>query len=504
MKNWTIGQRIALISGVLIVLLSIVGTAATLGLRTLGSNAKGMQVDAVPAITSMAEVCERLLYAQVQCVMALNAPTPEALNQCISEVNQQSAAAREALTKYEPTIYLEDDRANYNELTVIRGKYLETRTAYLKAITAGDKQLAQTELNTRFGPTFLAYRAQLAKMLDWNAKYAEGQAAQSVAEASRTLTIVLSVAIGSLLFGAVSLFMSIRDINGTLKGLASILSDSSTQVSAAAHQVSSASQTLAQGASQQAASLEETSASVEEITSMSRRNAENAASAQGLAREAGEVTTQGAQRMVALVSAMNAIKASSDNIAKVVKTIDEIAFQTNILALNAAVEAARAGEAGAGFAVVADEVRSLAQRAAAASRETASMIEEAIRTAGQGTSLTSEVETSLAAINDKASRVVGLVNEISAASLQQNEGLSQINSGVTQIDQVTQANASSAEETASAAEELSAQAMVLQDNVNQLLALVGARREEKAPVRAAAPGSKGSRAPFDEAALAPA
>jgi len=170
--------------------------------------------------------------------------------------------------------------------------------------------------------------------------------------------------------------------------------------------------------------------------------------------------------------AMQAIRASSDGIAKIIKTIDGIAFQTNILALNAAVEAARAGEAGAGFAVVADEVRSLAQLSAQSSRETAAKIEEAIKNSESGVTISAKVAHSLAAIVEKARKVDTLVAEIATASAEQSDGISQVNTTMSQMDKVTQANASSAEETSAAAQELQAQALVMAENVAVLTQLV--------------------------------
>jgi len=181
-------------------------------------------------------------------------------------------------------------------------------------------------------------------------------------------------------------------------------------------------------------------------------------------------------------SAMDAIKESSANIAKIVKTIDEIAFQTNILALNAAVEAARAGEAGAGFAVVAEEVRSLAQRSASAAKETAALIDESVVRSGRGVDISGQVAQSFAHILDKARQVDTLVGEIATASNEQHQGIGQVTTAVSQMDKVTQSNASGAEESAAASEELSAQAQVLHDTVRQLERLVGASRQGAAAV----------------------
>ncbi|HQF37875.1 MAG TPA: methyl-accepting chemotaxis protein [Opitutaceae bacterium] len=281
--------------------------------------------------------------------------------------------------------------------------------------------------------------------------------------------------VGSLACLGIGLALGIlisRSITRPIISVAEALSAGSEQTAAAAGQVSASSQSLAGGASEQAASLEETSSSLEEMASMTRRNADNARRANDLAKETRAAAEVGARDMEAMSVAMREIKASSDDIAKILKTIDEIAFQTNILALNAAVEAARAGESGAGFAVVADEVRSLAQRAAQAAKETAMKIESAITKTAQGVQLSERVANALQDIVGKARQVDELAGDVSQASQEQTTGIAQLNQTIAQMDQVTQATAAGAEEGASAAEELTAQAASLQEAVRELRALV--------------------------------
>ncbi|HYG36037.1 MAG TPA: methyl-accepting chemotaxis protein, partial [Clostridia bacterium] len=280
-------------------------------------------------------------------------------------------------------------------------------------------------------------------------------------------SIVLGVTVGITLAWSLT-----RSITRPIKTLAEVLSTGADQTVAAAGQVSAASQSLAEGASEQAASLEETSASLEEMSSMTKRNTEHAEKVNALARQARGAADTGAADMQAMASAMNQIKTSTDDIAKIIKTIDEIAFQTNILALNAAVEAARAGEAGMGFAVVADEVRNLAQRAAQSAKETASMIESAVTKTAQGVEITDKVSKSLQEIVVKARQVDELAAEVASASKEQAQGIQQVNTVMTQMDKVTQSNAASAEESASAAEELNGQAESLKEAVTGLLQLV--------------------------------
>ena len=229
------------------------------------------------------------------------------------------------------------------------------------------------------------------------------------------------------------------------------------QVSSASVQVSTGGQSLSQGASEQASSLEEISSSLQEMLSMTKQNALNAMEAKGVTDQARSSADKGVESMNRMYSAINQIKKSSDATAKIVKTIDEIAFQTNLLALNAAVEAARAGDAGRGFAVVAEEVRNLAMRSAEAAKSTANLIEEAVKNSENGVHISAEVLKNFEEINERGNKVSQVVAEIAAASDQQDQGISQVNRAVEQLNHLTQQNAANAEESASAAEEMSSQ-----------------------------------------------
>ena len=258
-----------------------------------------------------------------------------------------------------------------------------------------------------------------------------------------------------------SLNLAIDNLNITLQQV----SNGSEQVNSASNQISSGGQNLAQAASEQASSLEEISSSLKEMSTIIKSNNSNTKEAQTMSESALSASTNGMDSMKHLSEVINKIKQSSDETAKVVKTIDDIAFQTNLLALNAAVEAARAGEAGKGFAVVADEVRNLAMRSADAAKDSAELIDDSVKNAEEGVTVNNNVYKSLEVITKHVQQVNEVMSEIASSSENQAQGIDQIDAAIDQLNQLTQQNAANSEESASTAKELSSQATKMQDMV---------------------------------------
>ncbi len=379
-------------------------------------------------------------------------------------------------------------QADVDEVKKVQSDAVRYRDA-MKAIMDADLRLSVLTSNQ------ISAAAQLGRLTTETAETGMSRTVESASDSAHKLalasTTILFGLAAAVAIGIGVAILIVRNASRVLVGVARCLEDGSNQVSAASHQVSCASQSLADGAGEQAAALEQTSSSLEEMASMTRQNSESGRKANELSNQARQAAERGATDMTVMNEAMNEIKASSDDIAKIIKTIDEIAFQTNILALNAAVEAARAGEAGMGFAVVADEVRNLSHRSAQAARETATKIEGAIGKTAQGVEISGKVARTLTEIVGKTREVDELVAQVARASVEQSQGIAQINTAVADMDKVTQSNAASAEESASAAEELNAQATAMKESVGELLRLVQ-RSRPASPQSHSAPAARTS------------
>jgi methyl-accepting chemotaxis protein len=493
MKNWTIAQRIIVGGASVIILLLVVAATAIISLRQIANEAVSIRENSVPGLSQSSTLNITLAEGFIRVILAGEAPNSEERETFLKQMESQAAANEEAFDAYTKRITNPEDQQNFRVLAEKRDTFRKIRSEFIALIRADKDAQANKLLHDVLVPAQMEYSKAGDSLVNYNLRLAKESSASIVNKTTATIWTVTTVAFGALLAGIIFGALVIHSVGKQLRSLGNALGSGAEQVTSAATQVALSSQSLAQGASEQAASLEETSSSLEEMSGMTNRNAENATKANELARQARQAADTGASDMQAMSAAMNDIKVSSDDIAKIIKTIDEIAFQTNILALNAAVEAARAGEAGMGFAVVADEVRNLAQRSAQAARETADKIEGAITKTGQGVQITEKVAKSLSEIVDKARQVDQLVAEVCTASREQSQGVQQITSAVTQMDKVVQSNAASAEESASAAEELNAQSFALREAVGELLGLVGGRNPAGTAELGRGPGGKAAR-----------
>ncbi len=352
------------------------------------------------------------------------------------------------------------------------------------ALKSGNGDTADQISREKILPAFERLRKNVRAVTAAN----DGNIERELASSDRWYTWMVGVCaalfLGAMAIGGVGVFTVWR-VNQALRAMAANLRDGSEALVEVSSQVSTSADSLSRGLTEQAATLEESSASMEEMSSMTRRNAENASQASGLMAEVKLQVDQSNQALQGMVTSMAEIRESSGRVGKIIKTIDEISFQTNILALNAAVEAARAGEAGMGFAVVADEVRNLAQRAAQAARDTTDLIEGSSASAERGGRMVEQVAASISAFTASVLRVQAIADEVSTASRQQAQGIEQVSQAITQLEKVTQASAATAAESAAASEELSQQARSSKALVEHLDAMVGhaARRVRSASGR---------------------
>ena len=482
MHNWTVGKRVgAAVAAVLVVALALGGFALA-QLSAINAETHDITDDSLPGVYHVGQIAVLARTARALTAEHLLATAPAEMAKAERGIDEAAGEIDKELGNYEKTITRDDDRRLFEALKQPRTEYVAARREVLALSTAGKKTEAQALLGARVNDAFDRFTAAVQAEVDYNKKNGDRDAEESLGAIERAwLGVVIGLAVALLLGVAIGGFI-VRSINRVLRSTSSELADGSRQVAAAAGQVSTSAQALSQGTTEQAASLEETSASMEEMASMTRKNAENAERAAGLMRDVDRRVAESNASLTQMVQSMGAIKESSDKVARIIKTIDEIAFQTNILALNAAVEAARAGEAGMGFAVVADEVRSLAQRSAQAAKDTAALIEESITSSAEGTVKVQEVAGAISGITESVSEVKGLVDEVSIASKQQSQGIDQVTQAVAQMEKVTQTSAATAEESAAASEELNAQAEASTQIVAKLQALVdGAGRADVVP-----------------------
>jgi hypothetical protein len=471
-----------------VVLSSVVGVFAVLQLGRVNATTANVTRRTLPSVRALGSISlatARFRMATLQFVAASEAERASA-----SEAMDKALAAIEHEQKlYEPLIASDFEKQTYNEFMSAWSDYMMAHVTALGLVTEGKADEARAVMAGDAQKQFDASTARLGALIEQNRINAQAAQASSEAIAESARWWVLTLMATVFVAGSCLAWFVIGGVNRLLGRVASDIAGSAETLVATAADASQASEELSRSAGEQASSLEAASSTMAQISTTTRTNARHAHDAAALVTEAGSLIRSSNDALDAMVTSMAGIEDASSRVTRIIRTIDEIAFQTNILALNAAVEAARAGEAGAGFAVVAEEVRRLAQRSAQAARDTATLIEESSDRAREGTVRLKHVSSAVTAFTRQMTGVQDLVQTIRTSSDQQMSGIDQVSRSVEGMALTTQAAAQSADASATAGDRLSTQAEAARAQSRQLDALVRGRRASRAGTPTATPAA---------------
>lgn len=470
-KNLKISNKLMVLISIALLFVVVVGSVGFYFVRKSCADMTTLYNDRVMPIVWFRSMTKSLLTERVDLTELMLSNSKAENRRLYQDIHEQQKQSEEYLEKYAATKLDPFEKECISKYKDAVNEYVKERDIVIN--------LAMQNKNAAAYAHYQAQKftiANIAKIIgeaaDYNEKVASDLNKQNDKDAA-TANIVLLITIVSAFGLLLTLGLMIsKMVTGPIKQAIDGLNVGTEEVSSASSQVAAASQALAEGTSEQAASVQETSSTLEETASMVNQNRENTQQAATLAKQAKQFAEQSNSEMGRMSTSMTELKNSSNEIAKIIKVIDEIAFQTNILSLNAAVEAARAGDAGKGFAVVAEEVRNLAQRSAQAAKDTAVIIESNISLSDNGVDIAKKVQVSVESIEEQAKKVSDLLDEISVATNEQAQGVEQINKAVAQMEVVLSTNAQTAEEAASASCALSEQAINVKDIVNSLIILV--------------------------------
>lgn len=500
---------------ILALLTGLVGAIGINNMNNLNTSGDGMYFNNFIPSQKLSEIQKSLLIIRSSYLLMIYERDESRLQSRVNEINQLAERTNVIIGEYESTMDSETEKKLFDEFKGELANYRLVRNEHLGLVQSG----RYDEAIARLGE-FTRARAQvdeaIERLVEYNSAEAKETADANTISFQRNSMIMIAVIIAGMILAlglgffvasiiskpinqllAVAnkiadgdlevtidvntkdevgvLAQAFRRMSNNINEVMSNISSAAEQVASGSKQVSHSSMALSQGATEQASSIEELTASLEEISSQTRQNAQNANEANRIAEDAKANAIQGNSQMAGMLKAMDEINESSGSISKIIKVIDEIAFQTNILALNAAVEAARAGQHGKGFAVVAEEVRNLAARSANAAKETTAMIEGSIKKVEGGTRIANDTALALNQIVDGVAKVANLVNDIAVASNEQAAGITQINQGINQVSEVVQNNSATSEESAAASEELASQAELLKEQVSRFKLKRGGR-----------------------------
>ena len=508
-RNLRIRLKLYILVGVALIGMLIIGGMSFLLMGRLNEKTTDISTSWLPSIDATRNMANKLSNIRLNELGYLTAITDDVADMSLQYLQSEKEEMAELLEKYKSLID-EEEQSFYDNALTLWSQYDKADEELMALAKKGQVKEARAILEGECTELYNSLNSAFNEIISYNTKGSEEETASSVSLYKTAVFIMAAIIIAIIIIGVFfsfviirliklpvseiemaatkmaegdftvdsicpeaytggfhPLLVSFRSIADRLNDTLSQISQSSSQVANGSEQVSSGAQSLSQGATEQASSVEQLAATISEISDKVKQNAESAGQANNMADTVSAEMNTSNQKMQHMIDAMSDISNCSNEISKIIKTIEDIAFQTNILSLNAAVEAARAGAAGKGFAVVADEVRNLASKSAEASKNTAALIENSLKAVENGTHIADETAKSLVQAVDKVSEMTVIISQISEASSNQADSISQITTGIDQISSVVQINSATAQESAAASQELSGQSQLMKDLIGK-------------------------------------